>query len=192
MDMGERLRRIAPQVNADPRIDRSIFRIFRDIRFSKDKSPFKTHLGIWFWDGGDAKMDCSGFYFHLSPPHLMLAVGMYIFPRSMLESYRRAVIDPPMGTALRTTIRKLSKVPGCEVGGAHYKRVPRGFDPGHKSADLLRYNTLHASIETTIPAELYTSDLLDYTYDRFKSMAPLHRWIRAMAERQPDSRVLRR
>ena len=51
--MGERLRRLSPQIKAEPRIDGSLFRLYRDIRFSPDKSPYKTNLGIFFWKAGD-------------------------------------------------------------------------------------------------------------------------------------------
>ena len=57
--LGERLRKISPGIIADPRTDRSIFRINRDTRFAKDKSPYKTHLGIFFWEGNLQKMECA-------------------------------------------------------------------------------------------------------------------------------------
>ncbi len=59
--MGNLLKEISPEIVADPRLDRSIFRHYRDTRFSKDKSPYKTHLGILFWEGNRAKMDCPGY-----------------------------------------------------------------------------------------------------------------------------------
>ena len=70
--MGERLRRLSPQIKAEPRTDGSLFRLYRDTRFSPDKSPYKTNLGIFFWEGGGPRMDCPGYYFHLEPPNLML------------------------------------------------------------------------------------------------------------------------
>ena len=74
-EMGARLKKLSPGVQADPRVDKSIFRIFRDTRFSRDKTPYKTHLGIWFWEGDGPRMECSGFYFHLDPPKLMNGSG---------------------------------------------------------------------------------------------------------------------
>ncbi len=90
--LGERLRKISPRVVAVPRVDRSIFRIYRDTRFTRDKSPFKTHLAIWLWEGDWPKNDNSGFYFHLEPPSLMLGVGIYIFPKPLLEEFRESVV----------------------------------------------------------------------------------------------------
>jgi uncharacterized protein (TIGR02453 family) len=70
--IGERLITVVPGIIAEPRINGSIFRIYRDTRFSKDKTPYKTHLGIFCWDGSGPKMECPGFYFHLEPPNLLL------------------------------------------------------------------------------------------------------------------------
>ncbi|MEI6613544.1 MAG: DUF2461 domain-containing protein, partial [Chrysiogenales bacterium] len=70
--MGERLQRLTPGITANPRTDGSLFRIYRDTRFSPDKSPYKTHMGIFFWEGKRPRMECSGYYFHLEPPNLML------------------------------------------------------------------------------------------------------------------------
>ena len=72
MAMGDKLKKIAPGVQADPRVNKSLFRLNRDIRFSHDKTPYKTHLGIWFWEGARPRMECSGFYFHLEPDKVML------------------------------------------------------------------------------------------------------------------------
>ena len=58
--MGNKLRKIAPEVKAIPKINQSLFKINRDVRFSKDKSPYKTYMGIWLWDGDRKRMECSG------------------------------------------------------------------------------------------------------------------------------------
>jgi len=174
--MGERLRRIAPDVNADPRTDRSIFRIHRDTRFSKDKSPYKTHLGIFFWEGDRAKMECPGYYFHLEPPDLMLGVGLYRFSKPVLARYREAVADGNTGGALRRIVDRLARK-GWDIGGTHYKRVPRGFDPEHPNADLLRHAGLYAGVEVKIPAELHTGKCIGWCFDRWKAADPLQRWL---------------
>ena len=61
MEMGERLKSISPKIVAIPKTDKSIFRIYRDVRFSKDKTPYKTHLGIFFWEGPRKKLGNPGF-----------------------------------------------------------------------------------------------------------------------------------
>jgi len=174
--MGDRLRTIAPGINAVPKVNQSLFRLNRDTRFSKDKSPYKTNLGIWFWDGRGKRMESSGFYFHLEDDRLVLGCGLYIFTKELLERYREAVVDEKHGPGLRKAVEAVSKR-GYYVRGSHYKRVPRGYDPSHKNAEFLLYNGLHAGIETKIPREFYSKALIEYSLTHFKGMRPLHEWL---------------
>jgi len=183
MAMGDRLRTISPEVEAIPKTDKSIFRIYRDIRFSKDKRPFKTHLGVFFWEGPRKKMESSGFYFHLEPPNLMLGVGMYMFPRDLLQPYREAVVHPVHGEKLKAAIRKVRDEFAYNIGGKHYKRIPSGFDPEHENAEFLLYNGLHVGEEINIPDALFSVELIDFCYERFKKMAPLHKWLVEFSKR---------
>ncbi len=178
-DLGGRLKELAPDIIAVPQINRSIFRIYRDTRFSADKSPYKTHLGLFFWEGVRPRMECSGFYFHLEPPHLMLGVGLYMFPRKVLEHYRNAAVHPEYGVELADIVESISGLEGYSLGGMHYKRVPAGFDAAHSNARLLRHSGLYAGIESLIPEELYSESLIDYCMERFTPLAGLHRWLRA-------------
>ena len=88
VDMGEKLTSIAPNINAIPKIDKSIFRLHRDVRFSKNKAPFKNNLGLYFWEGRGKKMECSGYYFHIEPKLFFLGAGMYVFTKDQLKKYR--------------------------------------------------------------------------------------------------------
>jgi len=74
--VGDRLRTFCPGINAIPKVNKSLFRINRDIRFSKDKSPYKTNLGILFWEGPGKRMESSGFYFHLEGDLMMVGCGL--------------------------------------------------------------------------------------------------------------------
>ncbi len=182
-EMGKRLARISPNIIADPRINKSIFRIYRDIRFSKDKTPYKTHLGIFFWEGHRPKMECPGYYFHLEPPNIMLAAGSYMFARPILEEYRQSVVHPKFGPTVIRAMRAVSKKGPYGFGREHYKRIPRGYDPGHKNAKLLLNNGLYAFIETRIPKELYSDAILDFCFEKFRDMSPIHKWLAAMTQR---------
>jgi uncharacterized protein (TIGR02453 family) len=162
---------------SDQPIQHTIFRIYRDTRFSPDKTPYKTHLGLWFWQGERPRMENSGFYFHLEPPQLMLATGVYIFPKPLLEAYRQAVVDPDQGPALLQAVQASGDYP---LGGKHYKRTPRGFDPGHARAEWLLHNGLYASTEDLIPEALYSAELVDFCLEHYTNMLPLHLWLHAM------------
>ena len=174
--MGEALHDFAPSVTAEPRVDRTIFRIYRDVRFSKDKSPYKTNLGLWFWEGNLPRKECSGFYFHVEPPTLMLAAGTHMFGKETLTEYRKSVVDPELGTQLSDAIDVVTDGP-YTIGGKHYKRVPRGFDPNGENSDLLRYNGLYAATEIGIPDEFYSPDIVDFCAKKYRDMSPVHNWL---------------
>ena len=173
--MGKKLEKIAPDIHADPRTDKSIFRIYRDTRFSADKSPFKTHLGIFWWEGDRPKIECPGFYFHLEPPNLFLGCGIYMLSKPLLKAYRESVVDKKLGPALLAAVKTVSKK--GKIGGKHYKQTPRGFDAKHPNAEYLLYNGLHVMTENRIPDNLYSEALVDYCSKWYKDVAPLHRWL---------------
>jgi len=175
--MGERLRTIAPRIVAVPKVNKSIFRINRDTRFSLDPSPYKTNLGIYFWDGNRARLETSGFYFHLEPPDLWLGVGAYMIPDALLGRFRRALVQPKSGAEIAKIVAGISKMDGTSLGGEHYKRVPAGFDPALPNAALLKHKGLYASFESKIPEEFFSARLVDYCFERYEALAPLHRWL---------------
>jgi len=182
-EMGKRLKEISPAVNADPRLNGSIFRPYRDTRFSKDKTPYKTHLGIFFWEGEGPKMDCPGYYFHLEPPHMMLGAGNHCFSKPLLEAYRDSVVDPKHGAALVKALKTVEKRGDYAIGMKHYKKTPRGYDSRHPNAELLLYNGLTAAVTMPIPRELYSAELLDLCFARFKDISPVVEWLVEMAAR---------
>ena len=185
--LGERLTAIAPGIVAEPRVNGSIFRIYRDIRFSKDKTPYKTHLGIFCWEGEGAKMECPGFYFHLQPPNLMLGGGIHIFSKPLLEEFRRSVVHPRHGPKVAGAVSKVSK--SLNIGGHHYKKVPRGYDPDHPFAQFLLFNGLTAWTEDPVPEVLYSPEIVDHCFNAFRKMVPLHRWLLEMTMRARAVRV---
>jgi len=175
--MGNKLQSLAPEIIFDPRTDKSLFRIYRDIRFSKDKTPYKTHLSMFFWEGEGKKLENSGFYFHLEPQKLLLAVGIHVFPPFLLKKYRDAVIDEKLGPELVSAVKKVKSNGNYIVGGAHYKRIPRDYPQEHPRAEFLLYNGLGAMFETPVPDELFTADLINYCYRIYRDMYPLHQWL---------------
>ncbi len=181
--MGAKLKKIAPGIQADPRVNKSLFRLNRDTRFSHDKTPYKTNLGLWFWEGKGPRMECSGFYFHLDPEKLMLGSGLYCFPKEMLETYRRSVVHPVHGPALAKAIGQIRKNKGYFIGEQHFKKIPQGYDAQHPNSEYLLYNGLYTGIELPVPADLFSNKLLDLCFEHYKKMAPLHRWLLALTER---------
>ena len=181
--MGAKLRTKVPHIVAVPKVNKSLFRINRDTRFSQDKSPYKTNMGIFFWEGSRPRMECPGFYFHMEPPTLMLGDGIYMFPRYLLDTFRSSVVNAEHGQELTEILAKLDKKRDYRIGGKHYKRVPAGFDPSHPNAGLLLHNGLYVGMESPIPEEFYSQKLLDHCWKKFEHLLPLHSWLVALTRR---------
>lgn len=177
--LGERLQYISPHIQYDTRTNGagSLMRIYRDTRFSADKSPYKTWVGIRFWEGGGKASQNPGFFFGFDASGGGLHVGMHGFDKAMLAAYRAAVADDEMGSALEVALNSVRAAGDYELNGEHYKRVPRGFDPGHPRAKLLRYNTLYVSSPGIPPAELASPGLVDIVMDYCQGAAPVQKWL---------------
>jgi len=181
--LGDRLKTIAPGIQADPRVNKTLFRINRDIRFSHDKTPYKTHLALWFWEGTRPRMECSGFYFHLEASKLLLGTGLYCFPKNMVEPFRQSVVHPREGKALTLALSKVKGKGDYPIGGQHFKKIPFGYDPKHHLAEFLLYNGLHAAVDCPIPPEVFSAGLVDFCFGHFRNMLPLHRWLLDVTQR---------
>ncbi|MBK6913916.1 MAG: DUF2461 domain-containing protein [Ignavibacteriales bacterium] len=176
IEMGERLSTLSPNINAIPKIDKSIFRLHRDIRFSKDKSPFKTNLGLYFWEGRGKKMECSGYYFHLEPKMFFVGAGMYMFTKEQLLNYRQIISKPETAKSLAGLISKLINKNNYKLGGKTFKKTPRGFDPDYKYNHLLLHSGLYLSYEKTSFNDLTKNHPVDFVFKIFKDLHPIHKW----------------
>ena len=135
--LGDKLEKISEGFEAIPKVNKSLFRINRDVRFSKNKSPYKTHLGIMFWEGHRKRMENSGVYVHIEAENCFIATGLYEFSKDVLESYRQTILSKPKAKELQSILSKLEK---ChKVSGDKYKNVPRGFDKEYEFAELLKF-----------------------------------------------------
>lgn len=184
--MGQRLVEIAPGLRYDTRLNGSgsLFRIYRDTRFSADKTPYKTNLGIVIWNGEGKKTERPGYYFHLDPREGLKAMtGWYRFPKQAFEPWRQAVDDEKRGGRLRKILDGLSSLDEViHIGGEHYKRVPRGFDKDHPRADLLKYHGIWVETKFFPLEDLLDSDLIDACFERCEKLLPLHQWLVTLAD----------
>jgi uncharacterized protein (TIGR02453 family) len=176
IDTGSALKKIAPAIQFEPRVNGSIRRINRDIRFSPDKTPYKDHIGIWFWEGESRKGAISGFYFHLSSKTLGMGVGAHTFEKETLKLYRERVTNPKIGNKLIKAINTVEKA-GYNVHGKTYKKIPRGFEAKEPYSDLLLYKTIWASYAEKLPSSIHSPGFIDHCIDRWKKFKPLHRWL---------------
>ncbi|MFZ6033907.1 MAG: DUF2461 domain-containing protein [Melioribacter sp.] len=173
--MAMHLIEIKPSFQAIPKIDKSIFRLHRDVRFSKDKKPYKTNLGILFWEGKGKKMESSGLYFHVDPESFFIAAGMYEFTKDQLKKYRETVAIEANAVELDRILKKIEKK-GYTIGGKSYKQVPRGFDKDYKYSELLLYGSLYAYDEKDV-SFLEDKDPVKLSIRTLKDLLPLHNWL---------------
>jgi uncharacterized protein (TIGR02453 family) len=176
-EMGEKISVLRPHIIAIPKTDKSIFRIHRDVRFSKDKQPYKTNMGLYFWEGAGKKMECSGLYFHLDTKSFGAGTGMYMFSREQLAQYRTLVYDPENAKQLMGILKKILKNKNFSLGGKKFKRVPKGFDPEYPFADLLLHDGLYLWYESKNFNSLSKGKSVRTVFDIFKKMLPLHNWF---------------
>ncbi|MCU0345210.1 MAG: DUF2461 domain-containing protein [Ignavibacterium sp.] len=177
IDLGERLTELSPNIIAIPKIDKSIFRLHRDVRFSKNKAPFKTNMGLYFWEGSGKKMECSGLYFHIEPKLFFFGAGMYQFTKDQLIKYRETVSNPAKAKELNDLVKKLLKNKKLQLGGKTYKKTPRGFDPNYAYNELLLHSGFYVYYESKNFSEFSVKDPVSFSFKIFKEMYPIHKWF---------------
>jgi uncharacterized protein (TIGR02453 family) len=174
-DFGPPLSRIAPRLVADPR--RSMFRIYRDTRFSRDKSPYKTHVGIHFFhEKAKAAASVPGFYLHVSPAESFAAAGIWHPDPSSLAKIRRAIAD---GSPEWKRIKR-SKLP---IEGGSLKRPPRGFAADHPLVEDLKRTDFITSIRLD-DEDFYDPKFISEFGRACRKMTPLVKFV-AQALRLP-------
>ncbi|MCU0635573.1 MAG: DUF2461 domain-containing protein [Gemmatimonadaceae bacterium] len=188
-----RLATIAPEIVGTPK--RSIFRIHRDVRFSKDKKPYKTNAACWFYhrDAGHAVGDGAvhggaGFYFHFSPDEAFCGGGVWMPPRPALAKLREALDED------HETFTALVKAPafrrrfGALDTEAVLTRMPRGYADTHPAAAWLKYQSFTAGQALTL-AQVTSPKLADTLAKSYTALVPWVRWLnRAMGFREASAR----
>jgi uncharacterized protein (TIGR02453 family) len=145
-----------------------IFRPYRDVRFSKDKTPYKTN----------AAASVEGFYVSLSADGLFLGGGLYRPAPDQLDRLRRAVADDVQGAALERVVAAL-RTAGFEVGGDRMTRAPRGYPPDHPRVELLKHRSLVASRHWEPEPWLHTRTAFTRIRDAWRGVTPLTDWLHA-------------
>ncbi|MEO5814416.1 MAG: DUF2461 domain-containing protein [Gemmatimonadaceae bacterium] len=180
-EMDVRLATLAPEIVGDPR--RSPFRIHRDVRFSSDKSPYKTNVACWFHHsdagrgvGTAAPHGGAGFYFHMEAERASIGGGIWMPPRPTLQRIREVIDDDhrPLTKILRDpTVRK-------KFGGLAEEnmltRMPRGYAVDHPAAELLRHQSYTLGRELT-QREVLSAKLPDLLAREYAQLLPLVRWL---------------
>ena len=179
VEMGEHLQALEPTVNAVPKINGSLFRIYRDIRFSHNKTPIKTTIGIIFWQGKAKRLQSSHFYLHFSIDELFVAVGIRWFEKPLLDAYREYIKDETKRVELDGILQNLLKL-GYTIIPKEYKRYPKGFNKDMKSAYLSLYKGM-AAYKILEPSLIQNGEkLIDTLYKIYEDMLILQQWMYKM------------
>jgi uncharacterized protein (TIGR02453 family) len=177
--IGEGLRRVAPEIVADPKT--SLYRIYRDTRFSHDKTPYKTHAAAVFPVRGLLKNSGPGLYFHFSPEELLIGGGIYMPDPPLLRAVREEIAAHPRAFLRVVEARPFRNAFG-QLEGERLKSMPKGFSPEHPAAQYIRYKQFLFGKEYS--AELASSTrLLPAILDCFEKGMPLIRFLTKPAKK---------
>jgi uncharacterized protein (TIGR02453 family) len=149
-----------------------VFRPNRDIRFSKDKSPYKTAAAAVTESQGGA-----AYYVQISAEGLYVGSGYYMLAPDQLDRYRTAVADSRSGPRLAIAVAELRRKRHEVAAHDELKRVPRGIDPDHPRADLLRMKGIHVGRVFGAPKWLHSASALERILTTWRDAAPVNRWL---------------
>jgi len=175
-EMGEHLQVFVPSIKANPKVSGSLFKIYRDIRFSKDKTPMKSKIGILFWQGESHRMQSSCFYMHYDVNEVFYASGVRSFKTPLLKAYREYIKCERNRNSLHDIIQKLKKK-GYSFPQAHYKRYPDGFDKDDENIYLCLFNSMYAYKIFSIDEVFFTEKVVDRAFNLYDDMFELQQWV---------------
>ncbi len=151
----------------------TVFRPYRDVRFAKDKTPYKTHCGGVIEPGRGA----GAYYVELSPAGIRVGGGCFHLQSDQLRRFRTAVAEDIHGPALAKILTKLEKG-GWEIKGDRLATRPRGYDADHPRLDLLRYRSVHAIRVWPPDDTLHERELLSRVRTAWRALRPFNEWAR--------------
>ena len=174
--MAPRLAKVSPHYVADPRPNgKSIFRIYRDLRFAKGGNPYKENAGVHFRHELSKDVHAPGFYVHMEPDKLFFGGGIWKPASPDLRKIRDAIVDDPKGWAKAAHSKKMIDVFG-DLHGDGLVRAPKGYDPEHEHIDDLKRQSFFAMRNTKASAAR-SPDFVDEVAKAFRDASPLMRFI---------------
>ncbi len=152
-----------------------IFRIYKDVRFSKDKSPYKTNFGI-FMRGGNRKIEGTGYYLHMEPGESLIGGGCYMPDPKSLFKIRERIITDSKGIKKILEDRKFIQEFGTEFYAEKLKTAPKGFDKEHPMIELLKYKGF-AVVKKIKNSDLTSDHFIEDTVQSYRTIYPLNQFI---------------
>jgi len=151
-----------------------IFRIFRDLRFSNDKTPYKNNFGAYMTPGG-RKSIYAGYYFHVEPDNSFVGGGIYCPQSEQLLAVRNEIYNDPDGFKKIINNKKFKEI-FPEISGKMLKSVPRGFDRSFSDVDLLKYKS-YTFVTPVSDKMLQDKNLSDYIMNAFTKLKTVNDFI---------------
>jgi len=172
-DIEKPLQKFAPQFNAIPnKVGGSLMRVYRDVRFSKDKTPYKINIGIQFRHQRGKDVHAPSYYCHLSQAECFIGAGIWRPDGGALKGIREAIDEKP--AAWKKAKRAVKN--GFELSGNALIRPPRGFDKAHPLLDDLRRKDFIA-IKPVLRRQMYAADLPDWLANQYRTSTPFMKFL---------------
>jgi uncharacterized protein (TIGR02453 family) len=160
---------------ADEFGDAKIYRPYRDVRFAKDKTPYKTHQGAFV-----AKGPSTGYYVQVGAPGVRVGVGYYEASGPRLASIREAIVEQRRGAELEDILATMTSA-GWELGGDRLKTAPRGYDADHPRIELLRHKSMTLGKAYGFEPIIHTPELVDQVRADSRAATPFVEWVQRHA-----------
>ncbi len=174
-EFAPKLHKLSPHFIADPRpVGGSLFRIYRDVRFSKDKTPYKTAAGVHFRHEDCKNVHAPGYYLHLEPGMVFAGAGIWRPESRTLHKVREALVADPKGW--KRAVSGKAFTTECKLDGESLKRPPKGYDPEHPLIDDLKRKDFTASVKFT-EKQACEKDFMKTLAASYKTMAPFNRYL---------------
>ncbi len=174
-EMGEHLQILVPTIHAEPKTNRSLFRIYRDARFHLN-DPIKTRIGIIMWQGSGHRMQSSSFYMHYDPYEVFVSAGVRNFKPTLLKTYREYIQNDERRAELHTILEAL-KTKSYLIPEPKYKKMPRGCDGDDTHSYLYKMGAMYTY--TTFPPDktFHSEKIIDRNFKIYEDMLPLQQWV---------------
>jgi uncharacterized protein (TIGR02453 family) len=175
--LAPRVEAVAPHFRADDRkVGGSLMRIHRDVRFSKDKRPYKTNVGIQLRHVGGADVHAPGIYIHVEPGHSFVGFGLWMPDPPVLDAIRQRIVSDPSGYGAIVNDPKFKKTFTRDDHGESLKKAPKGYPADHPHVDDLKRKSHLASAELT-RADVLSAQLDAVIADRLNQGRPYLKWL---------------
>ena len=184
-DMGETLQILDANINFQAKVGKSLFKIYRDVRFSKNKLPMKDKIGIIFYGGNNHRMQSSSFYIHYTKDSYFISTGIRNFKPPLLKHYREYLKDETKRIELQNILNTLIKK-GYKLPSKKYKNIPKVLSEYKNDLyiDLSLYSAMYAYIEHSIDDDFYSINILDKAFKIYQDMYDLYTWVYKMTQNQ--------